>query len=201
MTDRPDRSEVPKASEEVEGPVDLRGGLRGEVRRLVAADRPLLEEFVRGLSETSLAVRFFAPVPPSTALAELARGVDADDRFALLLTVRETGSPRAVAHAELARDAVDSPSAEVSFLVADAYQGRGCATALLWRLARAARRMGISEFHASVLMENDQMLEVFRGSGFPIEEWWGPDAVQVSFPIGARFEPPSPRPDDRSAHL
>jgi len=182
----PDRTEV-------EGPATLRDGQRVTVRRLTRDDRRSLEEFLAALSDNSLAVRFFAPVPRSTALAELERGLASKDRCPLVLLVQKGEREEIVAHAEYVRDGPDAPAAEVAFLVAEAYQGHGCATLLLWRLARAARAVGIREFHASVLMENDQMLEVFRGSGFPSEEWWGPDAVQVTFPISEKYEPP-PRP-------
>jgi GNAT superfamily N-acetyltransferase len=157
-------------------------------------DQSLLEEFLGRLSDSSLAVRFFAPVPRSTAFVELWKGVSAPDRVALVMLTERRDPPAIIAHAEAVRDGSRSPGAEVAFLVEDAYQGHGCATLLLWRLARAARTVGIREFHAAVLMENDQMLEVFRGCGYPIEEWWGPDAVQVTFPISERFEPAFPRP-------
>ncbi len=152
-------------------------------------DRELVEEFLTRLSDSSLAIRFFAPVPRSTAFLELWKGVSSPDRYALVLEAVEGGRPVIVAHAEYVRDRNEAGGAEVAFLVEDAYQGHGCATLLLRRLARAARARGVREFHAVVLMENDQMLEVFRGCGYPIEEWWGPDAVQVSFPISERFEP------------
>jgi GNAT superfamily N-acetyltransferase len=152
-------------------------------------DRALLEEFLGRLSESSLAVRFFAPVPRSTAFAELWHGIEKPDRCALVMVVTQNGTSSLVAHAEYVRDGVKAPAAEVAFLVEDAYQRHGCATLLLWRLARAAREVGIRQFHAAVLMRNDLMLEVFRGCGYPVEEWWGPDAVQVTLAIAEKFEP------------
>jgi GNAT superfamily N-acetyltransferase len=173
----------PEAAEPVEGRAQLRDGREVVVRRMVEEDRELIEDFLSRLSDSSISVRFFAPVPRSTALLTLFEGVADPDRCALLLVVPGAGREAVVAHAEYARDGPKATAAEVAFLVADSFQGHGCATLLLHRLARAARRVGIREFHASVLMENDQMLEVFRGSGFPTEEWWGPDAVQVTFPV------------------
>lgn len=190
MTNGSEVSSAAVGPEAVEGPAALRGGQPAFVRRMAAGDGPQLEEFLTRLSDSSLAVRFFAPLPRSTALAELLRGLSSPDREPLLLLVGDAPDEEVVAHAEYVRDGPEAPAAEVAFLVADAYQGHGCATLLLWRLARAARKVGIREFHASVLMENDQMLEVFRGSGFPTEEWWGPDAVQVTFPISDAFTPP-----------
>jgi RimJ/RimL family protein N-acetyltransferase len=165
---------------------------------MTADDRELLEDFLSRLSDGSLSIRFFAPVPRSTALATLLEGVLSPERFALLIEGDIAGRGQVIAHAEYARDGPTARGAEVAFLVADAYFGNGCATILLYRLARAARRAGIREFHASVLVENNRMLEVFRGSGFPIEEWWGPDAVRVTFPITENVTPTS-RPSDPGA--
>jgi RimJ/RimL family protein N-acetyltransferase len=57
-------------------------------------------------------------------------------------------------------------SAEVAFVVSDAYQGRGLGTLLLEGLADAGRSCGLDRFVADVLAENHRMLEVFRDAGF-----------------------------------
>lgn len=175
--------------EAVEGPARLRDGQVVTIRRMTADDRPLLEEFLSRLSDNSLAGRFFVPVPRATAFVELWCGIASTDRCALLLLTTEGGRPSVVAHAEYVRDGIRAPSAEVAFLVEDDYHGRGCATVLLWRLARAARAAGVRGFHATVLMRNEAMLEVFRRCGYPAEEWWGPDAVQVTMSIAELPEP------------
>jgi GNAT superfamily N-acetyltransferase len=194
-----ENSPPPGPNDAAEGPAQLRDGQPVLIRRMIEEDRTLVEEFVSRLSESSLAVRFFAPVPRSTAFVELWKSISSPERCALVMLPTDQDRSAIVAHAEFVRDASSAPAAEVAFLVEDAYQGHGCATLLLWRLARAARAVGVREFHAAVLMENDLMLEVFRGCGYPIEEWWGPDAVQVTFPISKRFEPAFPRPPRDSA--
>lgn len=175
---------------EVEGRAVLRDGRSVDVRRLQDRDTDLLREFLKQLADASIAARFFALVPRSTALVELLKGIGSPEHFAMVMVSSDEGRERIVAHAEYVRDATHAPAAEVAFLTADAYRGQGCATILLFRLAHAARKTGIRAFHASVLMENALMLEVFRGSGFPVEEWWGADGVQVTFPIAERFEHP-----------
>ena len=90
--------------------------------------------------------------------------VDYADRFAL---VAETGAPsRIVAHACYMR--IDGERAEVAFLVADAWQGRGISTIMLAHLAAIAVHHGIGTFVAEVLPVNHRMVEVFRQSGFPV---------------------------------
>ena len=186
----------PRSSLEGEGPAVLRDGLAVEVRRLGAIDRPRIEELLAGLSDATLAARFFSPVSRGTALAELVRGVSSPERLALVIGTVTGGRETFIAHAEYLRDAVQAPGAEVAFLVADAYRGRGCATLLLHRLARAARTAGIKRFHATVRDGNAGMLGVFRDSGFAVTEWSRPDAVEVSFSIieGNDPFPPFSRP-------
>ena len=73
-------------------------------------------------------------------------------------------------------------SAEVAFLVADAWQGQGISTILLAHLADVADRHGISTFTAEVLPANHRMIEVFRESGFPVEMRSTPDAIELELP-------------------
>ena len=191
MLERP-RLGRPPSSFEGEGPAVLRDGLAVEVRCLSAIERLRIEEWLAGLSDASLADRFFSPVSRSTAFAELVRGASSSERLALVLGTVTGGREVIIAQGEYLRDGVQAPGAEVAFLVADAYQGRGCATLLLHRLARAARTAGVKRFHATVRGENTRMLGVFRQSGFPVTEWSGPTAVEVSFSIVEEEDPLPP---------
>ena len=58
--------------------------------------------------------------------------------------------------------------AELGFLVAELYRGRGIASLLLRHLARIAQDAGLSAFEADVLAYNAPMLAVFQRSGLPI---------------------------------
>ena len=60
----------------------------------------------------------------------------------------------------------DSDVAEVAFVVDDAYQGLGIGTLLLEYLASEGRRHGFKRFAADTLLENNAMLQVFRGRRF-----------------------------------
>jgi GNAT superfamily N-acetyltransferase len=59
--------------------------------------------------------------------------------------------------------------AEVSLVVADAWQRRGVGTALFERLWSLAREHGVAGFTARVLMNNAPMLAIFNESGLPVE--------------------------------
>jgi RimJ/RimL family protein N-acetyltransferase len=57
-------------------------------------------------------------------------------------------------------------SAEVAFVVIDAYQGQGIGTMLTRHLADVARAAGLKELVADVLPENTAMRSVLRKCGF-----------------------------------
>jgi GNAT superfamily N-acetyltransferase len=61
----------------------------------------------------------------------------------------------------------DRAAAEVAFVVADPWQGRGLGALLFQRLAERARTVGVSRFVAETLPENQAMLAVFHHAGVP----------------------------------
>lgn len=168
------RAAYPK---EQEADVVLRDGSTLHVRPVRADDESAIRDFIEGISAESIAFRFFG-VPSTDWVVAWTIDVDYTNRFAL---VAETGSPpRVVAHAVYVRSTPER--AEVAFLVADAWQGRGISTILLAHLAGAANRAGISLFTAEVMPSNHRMIEVFRESGFPVESRSSPDAIHIEFP-------------------
>ena len=137
-----------------------------------------METFLRGAVRTSRVLRFFSAATDLGGQAR--RDVDVDG-------ARAQGSSHcagrpARSSATPATSRGDSDSAEVAFAIADAYQGRGLATALLAHLAAAAGANGVATLTAVVLPENHRMIEVFRESGFPVEVSAGFDLIDVSFP-------------------
>ncbi len=68
----------------------------------------------------------------------------------------------------LGRYVASGGRAEVAFVVADAYAGRGIGGRLLEHLTHVARENGMSRFEADVLEDNAAMLAVFRDSGLPM---------------------------------
>jgi GNAT superfamily N-acetyltransferase len=143
----------------------------GDAERLVA--------FHGTLSDTSVYYRFFAPHPRLSA-AEVRRftTVDGSERAALVVL----DGDRIVAVGRY--DCGGSPSqAEVAFVVSDAYQHHGLATALLDGLAGIASRHGIDTFVAETLPDNRRMREVFVDAGYPVQQEFRDGTVHVSFRI------------------
>jgi acetyl coenzyme A synthetase (ADP forming)-like protein len=165
--------------------VALRDGSTIRVRPVVHEDRERIEAFLEDVSEESIAFRFFGR-PSLSWVADWSVDVDYADRVAL---VAEVGSPpRIVAHAAYVREhalgetASGHRRAEVAFLVADDWQGRGISTILLGHLAGLAAQCGITTFTAEVLPANHRMIDVFRESGFPVEMRAGFDSIAIEFP-------------------
>ena len=61
-------------------------------------------------------------------------------------------------------------TAEVALVVKDEYQNKGVGHDLLTYLTRLARRRGLLGFTADVLVENKQMLDLFKDMGFDTEK-------------------------------
>jgi GNAT superfamily N-acetyltransferase len=61
--------------------------------------------------------------------------------------------------------------AEVAFAVLDEHQGKGIGSLLLQHLATIGRARRIREFQAEVLADNNQMIAVLEGSGFPVQRF------------------------------
>ncbi|WP_117237776.1 GNAT family N-acetyltransferase [Thermus sediminis] len=163
-----------------EGPVLLKDGRTALLRRALRKDLPLFVEFLRRLSPASLRMRFFSPISPERA-AELLLSAKPDEEKVTLIVL--AGDPsRLVATGEYVR-VRGQDTAEVAFLVEDAYQGKGLGTLLLERLALVAAKRGIRRFQAFTLAENRPMLNVFMESGFRVKAHREGGEVEVEFEI------------------
>jgi RimJ/RimL family protein N-acetyltransferase len=70
-------------------------------------------------------------------------------------------------------------SAEMAFVVADAYQRKGLGTLLFRRLIEVGKQAGIRQFTADVLPENSGMLKIFHRSGLTTETTTDEGVVRV----------------------
>jgi acetyl coenzyme A synthetase (ADP forming)-like protein len=162
---------------EREADVVLRDGSTVHVRPVRAEDESAIRAFLDGVSPESIGFRFFGAADLDW-VTSWSLDVDYVNRFAL---IAETGDPsRIISHAAYIR--INDERAEVAFLVADAWQGRGISTIMLAHLAAIAQHHGIATFTAEVLPANHRMIEVFRQSGFPIDTRSTRDAVEVELP-------------------
>lgn len=166
--------------------VVLRDGTRVEVRPMHRTDAGRLVRFHRTLSPETTRLRFFT-FHPELSPRELDRftHVDHRDREALVAVVDD----EIVAVARYDRQP-DGASAEVAFVVADGWQGRGLGTALFRALVERARAVGIDRFVADTLADNRRMLKVFHHAGLPIAQRFEDGLVQLTMELArARMSP------------
>ncbi|HTK15915.1 MAG TPA: GNAT family N-acetyltransferase [Acidimicrobiia bacterium] len=161
-----------------ENDVVLTDGGTVRVRPVRADDEPAVLALYERLSDESVYLRFFSPVPRPTAVQlERLTSIDYRDRMVL---VAELGD-EIVAIARY--DRCDSGEAEIAFTVDDDQQGRGLATVLLEHLAFVARGNGIHVFLADTLADNTKMLRVFAAAGWVSERHFDTGTVRVRFNI------------------
>lgn len=171
-------------------PVALRDGTTVQVRPIEPTDASALMAFHEGLSLESTRLRFFTPHPFLGAReVERFTSVDHDRREALVAIADD--AIVAVARYDGLPDAV---TAEVAFVVAEAWRGRGLASELLRRLADLAGQRGVEHLVADTLFENRAMASVFEHSGLPehhsIEQ--GVLHFEMELPAPVAPEPQSP---------
>ncbi|MDQ1480565.1 MAG: hypothetical protein QOI44_1426, partial [Actinomycetota bacterium] len=161
-----------------ENDVVLTDGGTVRVRPVRADDEAAVLALYERLSDESVYLRFFSPVPRPTAVQlERLTSIDYHDRMVL---VAELGD-EIVAIARY--DRCDSGEAEIAFTVDDEQQGRGLATVLLEHLAFVARGNGIHVFLADTLADNTKMLGVFAAAGWVSERHFDTGTVRVRFNI------------------
>ncbi|WP_189922472.1 GNAT family N-acetyltransferase [Kitasatospora xanthocidica] len=169
-----------------EADILLRDGGTARIRPITPADAGRLVEFYEQVSDQSKYFRFFAPYPRLSA-KDVRRFTHHDfvNRVGLAVVVRD----HFIATVRYDRiDAEGRPSAtgtdaEVAFLVQDAHQGRGVASALLEHIAAVAQERGIRRFQAEVLPENRKMVKVFTDAGYTQHRSFADGVVHLEFDL------------------
>jgi acetyl coenzyme A synthetase (ADP forming)-like protein len=170
----------------------LRDGGSIRLRAIRPDDKSRLVDHFHRLGARSVYFRFFASKHRLTD-EELCRFTELDfvNHVGLVATLREGGEERIIGVARyivVPTKPTELRRAEVAFAVADVHQGRGIATLLLEELARFAQASGIDEFEASVLGENNRMMEVFGTSGFRVRRSVDGGVFHVTFPTASTEE-------------
>ncbi|MET8896257.1 bifunctional acetate--CoA ligase family protein/GNAT family N-acetyltransferase [Streptomyces albogriseolus] len=180
-----DRHEYP---DHWEADVVLRDGGTARIRPITADDAERLVSFYEQVSDESKYYRFFAPYPRLSA-KDVHRFTHHDfvDRVGLAATVGDDfiGTVRYDRIGAGGRPATgaEADEAEVAFLVQDAHQGRGVASALLEHIAAVARERGIRRFAAEVLPANTKMIKVFTDAGYTQKRSFEDGVVRLEFDL------------------
>ncbi|MEU6060372.1 GNAT family N-acetyltransferase [Streptomyces sp. NPDC047097] len=170
-----------------EADVVLRDGGTARIRPIAAEDADRLVSFYEQVSDESKYYRFFAPYPRLSA-KDVHRFTHHDhvDRVGLAMTV----GGEFIATVRFDRIDPDgmpatapADEAEVAFLVQDAHQGRGVASALLEHIGAVARERGIRRFAAEVLPANTKMIKVFTDAGYTQKRRFADGAVRLQLDL------------------
>jgi acetyl coenzyme A synthetase (ADP forming)-like protein len=161
----------------------LKDGSRILLRPIKTEDTERWLTFVNGLTPHTKYLRFHGTIP-MMGLEEAIRfcTVDYTNTFAFVAEVMKEKRRDIIAIGRYYR-LPSNYSAEIAFVIDDAYQSKGIGTKLVEWLANVALDNGITTFEADVLAENDQMMTVLKDYGFHITSdlKWG--VYHVLFPI------------------
>ncbi|HEY4417913.1 MAG TPA: GNAT family N-acetyltransferase, partial [Pseudonocardia sp.] len=161
------------------------------LRPILPSDADALVRFHASLSERTRYLRFFGHYPRiSPRDLERFTHVDHHSRVAFICLLGDEiiavgryeglpgeGGPGGTSGTE------GSDSAEVAFVVRDSHQGRGLGSILLEHLAAAARENGLRRFVAEVLIENHQMVRVFRDAGYQVSRKFDEGTLHLEFDV------------------
>ncbi|MEV6297064.1 GNAT family N-acetyltransferase [Streptomyces sp. NPDC051896] len=182
--DRQDRHQYPA---HWEADVVLRDGGTARIRPITVDDADRLVSFYEQVSDESKYYRFFAPYPRLSA-KDVHRFTHHDfvDRVGLAATIGGEFIAT-VRYDRIGADGMPATApadeAEVAFLVQDAHQGRGVASALLEHIAAVARERGIRRFAAEVLPANSKMIKVFTDAGYTQKRSFEDGVVRLEFDL------------------
>lgn len=170
-----------------EADVVLRDGGTAHIRPITPEDADRLVSFYEQVSDESKYYRFFAPYPRlSDRDVHRFTHHDYDDRVGLAATVGDEFL------ATVRYDRIDEQGmsasapadrAEVAFLVQDAHQGRGLASAMLEHIAACARERDIRRFAAEVLPANSKMIKVFTDAGYSQRRSFADGSVHLALDL------------------
>ncbi|MFO8010336.1 MAG: GNAT family N-acetyltransferase [Dehalococcoidia bacterium] len=160
----------PSIAEKYKTAVLLRDGSTLYLRPVGPEDHDKIVNLFSRLSQHSLYLRFHHVLAHmSQEEARRFSDVDFENSFALGAILGEDTEEKIIGLGHFYR-LPGGERAEAAFVVEDAYQGLGIGSHLLEQLVVMARDAGIRTFEASILAENEDMLQVLQHSGFHIAE-------------------------------
>jgi RimJ/RimL family protein N-acetyltransferase len=160
--------------------IALGDGTLVRMRPIAPGDAPRLVALYERLSRDTRYHRFFSVMrrlPPDWA--RFLANVDYRTRLALVVEAPEDADALIAVGRYEPGGAPDT--AEVAFVVEDAWQGRGMGTVLFGEVMRAAAENGIGRFRAWVLADNRRMLDLITRFGCVEQRALAQGVVEVVF--------------------
>ena len=162
----------------------MKNGKTVAIRPIRPEDEPTVIKFHEKLSDRTVLMRYFKPLQLSqrTAHERLTRicFVDYDREMALVAEQRDekSGVSEILAVGRLHRQH-GTEDMEATVVVIDEAQHLGLGTEIMRRAVDIARKEGAKRVVATVLKENEDMQEIFRGLAFAIAPVEGKDMVKA----------------------
>ncbi len=165
----------------------LRDGRAMVIRAIRPEDKGLLVDALGKLSAESIYFRLFTARTGFTE-EELQRAmsrIDFKNIVQLVAVLEKAGSEEIVGGGRYVRLDPSAPeqSAEVAFMIGDAYQGLGIGSRLFKHLLAIARGSGLTQLEAEVLPSNERMLKVFARSGLTVERTATRDSIHIKMKL------------------
>jgi RimJ/RimL family protein N-acetyltransferase len=138
------------------------------VRLAQQSDVVLIQEMHMRLSKESVYSRYLAPHTPNPEDLQRLCFLDDPSGVAIVATVQEP-QEKVIGMACYCVDPRDPATAEPAVLVEDSYQGRGVGKRMLLALCQHARQMDVEVFECFILLANQPVLHLIKGSGLRYE--------------------------------
>jgi RimJ/RimL family protein N-acetyltransferase len=155
---------VPPVAAPTGDTTELRDGRTVLVRPIAPDDKGRLADAFQRLSQESRQRRFLTPATELSA-EDLAYLTEVDHRRHEALVAIDPANGSIVGSARYVQVPRERETAEVAAAVADDWQRRGVATALLSALSKRARENGVERFRAYVSAENAVVVDALRRAG------------------------------------
>jgi GNAT superfamily N-acetyltransferase len=164
----------------------LKDGTPVTIRAIRTDDEESIHAAFRALDREAVYRRFFTAKEDltDTELKQVTH-LDFSRIVALVATVSQAdGEEIVIGDGRYFADNGDKPErADVGFVVAELYRGRGIASLLLRHLARIAQEAGLSALEADVLAYNAPMLAVFQCCGLPTSQRREGNTIHVTLSL------------------
>lgn len=166
--------------------IRLSHGSRLTLRPIRPEDEELLIAFHETLSEESVNLRYFGPLPlpMRTDHRRIVRACFADyDRELALVAVHGKGAARKIVAVARLNRLHGANRAEFAILVADAWQNKGLGTELMAALIQIGRAEKFEMIVCSVLASNQPMLDLCRRHRFQWQQEPGESIIEAQLTL------------------
>jgi acyl-CoA synthetase (NDP forming)/RimJ/RimL family protein N-acetyltransferase len=164
------------------GRLILRDGTSASIRLAKPEDMKAVKEFYNRLSPQSRRMRFFSETKPGEdVMMNLCDSSDPKRGMTLLVWRYADGAQRIIATGSYIAEQGDA--AEFAVAVDDTFHGKGLGGLILERLSILAASHGFLHFNAFTHVNNSSMLDVFRNSGFQLQEQFEDGLVKVELSL------------------